>query len=135
MRGLHYPPVDQSGARRNKGEKLTVQGKLIGTDTQILSVCVCVWYCCVSQDFSVSVKTKHRKKNLLSQKDSRCQTYQREPNDMEFFHHDLMFLENLMRRIFDFLLSEAGDQPQPGVRGNFAETFLSWQLLTFQPSG
>ena len=81
------------------------------------------------------LKPNIEKNPILSQKDSCCQTYQREPNDMEFFHHDLMFLENLMRRIFDFLLSEAGDQPQPGVRGNFAETFLSWQLLTFQPSG
>ena len=50
------------------------------------------------------------KKKLPSLKDSCCQTYQRIANDMEFFHHDLMLLENLMKRIFDFLLSAPGDQ-------------------------
>ena len=60
MKWLYYASVDQSKARRNKGEKLTVQGKLIGTDTQILSVCVCV-----SQDFRVSVTNQtSTKKNL-----------------------------------------------------------------------
>ena len=40
MRGLHH--ADKAG--KNNPEKLTVQGKLIGTDTHILSVCVYVFH-------------------------------------------------------------------------------------------
>lgn len=58
MRGLHCARVDQSAARRNKWEKLTVQGKLIGTDTQILSVCVCVWYCFTGFQYPLKPKIK-----------------------------------------------------------------------------
>ena len=84
MRGLHCARVDQSAARRNKWEKLTVQGKLIGTDTQILSVCVCVWYCFTGFQYPLKPKIK---KYTFSDSESYSQTYQQIPNDMEFFHH------------------------------------------------